>query len=230
MYLLVFITLVISLIGIYTQVLSLQAARLAAGQSAIAQAMIRWHETAIQQVRTAQITTIPGTNGCDLTSPGAAGTPCSSVNGPVTVTATFPGAPWQNCPPAIAGQPCWNLLPPGYQTNFYSFYSIYYQPAAGQNYVITFVQKPAVANPGFIVLPNNPASVTIGINMGDLMNQIRNTGLNPITYGTVSGNAGAGGLLTTQAVSNVGGGPLASLTYTTPAAVNNGAIGIISAP
>ena len=52
MYLLVFVTLVISLIGLYGQVLSLQAARLAAGQSAIAQAMIRWHSIAIQQART----------------------------------------------------------------------------------------------------------------------------------------------------------------------------------
>ena len=55
------------------------------------------------------------------------------------------------------------------------------------------------------------------------MNQIRNTGLGTMNYGTVSG-----GQLTTQPISN--GGPLASLTYTTPPAVGNGAIGIISAP
>jgi hypothetical protein len=44
MYLLVFVTLVISMIGLYAQTLVLQAARFNAGQATAAQAMLIWHE------------------------------------------------------------------------------------------------------------------------------------------------------------------------------------------
>ncbi len=47
MYLLVFTTLVISLLGIYTQVLAVEVARLAAQQSGVGAAMLTWHSAAV---------------------------------------------------------------------------------------------------------------------------------------------------------------------------------------
>ncbi len=47
MFLLAITTLIISLIGLYTQVLSAEAARLAAKQNAYGQTMINWHDAAV---------------------------------------------------------------------------------------------------------------------------------------------------------------------------------------
>jgi hypothetical protein len=225
MYLLVFVTLVISLIGLYAQVLTLQSARLAQGQTVVAQAMLRWHSTAISEARYTQITPTPGATGCDLTSPGILGAVCHGARGSSNVSIT-PPAGWAGftCSNPLT-PPCYTQLPAGYATNTYTFYSIYYIPAGGtQSYVITFIPKPAAANPGFITLPGiggNPISIT----MGDLANQLRNSGLNPLFYGTVQG-----GQLRAQSIQKAAGGPFIPLNYTTPPAVTNGSIAIISAP
>ena len=72
----------------------------------------------------------------------------------MSAPASPPPGGWAAFACGASPPPCWNSLPRDYQTNPYKFYSIYYSPAAGQSYVITFVQKPALgaANPGFVAL------------------------------------------------------------------------------
>lgn len=110
MYLLVFTTLMIGIIGLYTQVLALQTARLAAHQSAVGSAMLQWHSAAVSMAASI-IRTNPAAynavklNGCSLTyvmEPGTVAggfTPCpapilagGAVDAFGTVT-TGPGAP-----------------------------------------------------------------------------------------------------------------------------------------
>jgi hypothetical protein len=77
MYLLVFVTLIISLLGLYTQVLAVEVSRVASQQSAIAGAMISWHNAAMSMagsiVKTDQYAYNTSTfgqlasNGCSLT-------------------------------------------------------------------------------------------------------------------------------------------------------------------
>lgn len=74
MYLLVFVTLMIALIGTYTQVMGLQAARFASHQSAIGAAMIQWHAAAISMAVSIIKTNSAGytagikSSGCMLTA------------------------------------------------------------------------------------------------------------------------------------------------------------------
>jgi hypothetical protein len=77
MYLLVFVTLMISIIGLFTQVFALQTARLAAHQSGIGSAMLQWHAAAVSMavsiIKTGPLAippSYPGTvaaTGCSLT-------------------------------------------------------------------------------------------------------------------------------------------------------------------
>jgi len=89
MYLLVFTTLMIGIIGLYTQVLGLQTARLASNQKAIGSTMLQWHTAAVSMavsiLKTNTIypalvalpaTYATGGPGCSLTfslPPGVAG-------------------------------------------------------------------------------------------------------------------------------------------------------------
>lgn len=73
MYLLVFITLMVSIIGLYTQVLGLQASRMAAEQNAFGSAMMQWQTAAISmaasiiKTNAAAYTNILKQQGCSLT-------------------------------------------------------------------------------------------------------------------------------------------------------------------
>lgn len=72
MYLLVFTTLMIGIIGLYTQVLGLQAARLAGHQSAVGSTMLQWHTAAVSMAVSIIKTNAAGyalvaNNGCSLT-------------------------------------------------------------------------------------------------------------------------------------------------------------------
>jgi hypothetical protein len=99
MYLIVFVTLVIAILGTYTQVLSVQTARIISSQTNIAQTMIAWHTAAISMAESildtqtynlqtnalGQYNSSLQTNGCILSNdpiPGASILPCPSpMNG-----------------------------------------------------------------------------------------------------------------------------------------------------
>ncbi len=237
MYLLVFVTLVIALTGIYTQVIMIQAARLFSNQTAIAREMIIWHSTARALATNAGVTPAPGATGCSLTSPAPPGLGVCQDAGfnNVTVGGAQPG----DIPSLCSGAqtvPCWTRLPPGYQTAPYKFYSVYYQPAAGQGLIVTFVPPPVVsaANPppGNITLPGTGANAItqIGQTMSDLIHQFRNSHISPLSYGMVVGTN-----LVTSTISN--GTTATSFQYALPTAGCPGAcvvpvnsIGYISTP
>ncbi|MDP9128270.1 MAG: hypothetical protein M3N08_08445 [Pseudomonadota bacterium] len=232
MYLLVFVTLVIALTGVYAQVLSLQAARLFSHQTTVARALLNWHATAVAQAKTAvNPTPLPGAAGCDLTVNGPVGTLCSGPTGSVTVNGT-PTLP--NCSGTLTNV-CWNSLPPGYQQAPYTFYSVYYQPSPGQSYIITFVPPPAASAtnppPGFITLPGTGAGAVaqIGATMSDLFLQIRNSGFATTSYGTITSVAGVN-YLVTSTISN--GATATFLQYPIPTGniIPLGSIAIISTP
>ncbi len=175
MYLLVFTTLVISLIGLYAQTLTVQAARFAAGQTTVAQAMLAWHATALAEAKYGTYVSFPlgpytpVPSGCSLvnsffTVDGGSNCPGNSAV-TISIASVLPTNPTGggavNLPdcastlPNTNAPPCFTALPPGYKggnggsTQPYTFYSMYYQPVGStQNYVITFVPPPNPAQVG----------------------------------------------------------------------------------
>jgi len=262
MYLLVFVTIVISLIGVYAQILTVQTARLASGQATIAQAMLTWHATAIAEARYGVYANgpyIPDAFGCSLT---VNFTPvndsnCQGNNGPihsipiVTRTNQFASLPDCTTTAPVNTPPCWTGLPPGYRGGFggaanpYTFFSMYYSPAAGQRYVITFVPAPALSAtnpaPGLVKLPGDlPGNVSkfasqqvIGITMAELLKQLHNAHMPPFAYGVIQNKK-----LTTVAISpNGNGSNPTSFSFNIPTdgcpakcTVPDGSIAIISTP
>ncbi len=117
MYLLAFVTLIISLLGMYTQVLAIEVARVASQQTSIAGAMLTWHKAAVSMaakiVDTNQYRYAPlasNSYGCSLTDkaylpsfltllPNAGGnfarcptpltTPCPANGSPGTCTSSL---------------------------------------------------------------------------------------------------------------------------------------------
>lgn len=122
MYLFVFIFILVSVLGLYTQVYMLQAARVFANQKAIGEIMQTWAGGAYTLAGTKPaIGTTPG--GCSLT-------PALAV------------------PAACASQMAVGDLPNGYNFVNYSWNTIVFQPVGGPRYVITYVSPPAsIADP-----------------------------------------------------------------------------------
>ena len=117
MYLFVFIFILVSVLGLYTQIYTLQAARVFANQRAIGQIMQTWAGSAFDFARTRPaLGTTPA--GCSLTTALAV-------------------------PAACATQMAAANLPNGYAFADYSWNSIVFQPAGGPRYVITYVSPPA---------------------------------------------------------------------------------------
>jgi hypothetical protein len=107
MYLLVFTTLMIAIVGMYTQVLGLQAARFASGQSAAGSAMLQWHAAAVSMAASI-IKTHAGViagkyPGLPVTGPGAVG---CSLTGYPPPNIPFAAAGFTVCPsPVFFGVP-----------------------------------------------------------------------------------------------------------------------------
>jgi hypothetical protein len=259
MYLLVFVTIVISLLGIYTQALTIQMARAASMQTSVADVMYQYHMQAVELARyTLDLhpTTgaAPGPTGCLLSS-----TVNYAANPPVNCMALIFGGTLDypltmyNTPILQAlglldcsqttprnSRPC--IVPLGPPTlplesinnELYTFSVVFYQPpGVPQGYILTFIPPPVIsaANPapGFIQLTYNPTP--LGVRMGDLMQQLKKSGLPPMNYGiamTINGNH----YLVSHSISN--GSVLSDLQYPLPAngccTVPDGSIGIISSP
>lgn len=247
MYTLVFVTLVISLIGLYTQALALQTARMFAGQTTVADNMVVWHQTAVAVARYAVNpggTNNPSAAGCSLTVsfPGAPTLP--THNGTLPALCTMQGTPnmaivtlgpsTTSCaghPPAST--PCFTWLPLGYRNSPYSFNSIYYR--AGNpllKYVITWVRPPVASagnpEPAYIYLPVLGTGI-IPFTFSELQQQVSNVSLNPQFYGTVQTVGGVQQLYTGAVVSD-GAGSVSDLRYPVPTGgvIPDGSLAIIS--
>ena len=180
MYLIVFVTMVVSMLNLYTQVYALQVARMNAQQTGVAETLLQWHNAAVREARTAKATLTAGV--------------CQVMDN-TTTWAIKLSAPVTTC--AFSITPA-NDLPPGYQLGTYRFKTIVYVPTTGTtSYVITYLETPTVTtgitNGSITLSPTTPltwpsagtTSIQIGLTMNDLMRQMTRTKIPAFGYGTV---------------------------------------------
>lgn len=248
MYLLVIVTVVIGILGLYAQILSLQAARIAESRFGLAAAMSTWHSAAVSMggsiVDTGQFP--PGSVACSLTydipPPPFGGSTMSWCPAPTgtgdaygTVTSSnvpgaLPSCPFNYIYNKKAGDKECVHLPADFQIAQYQFYSVLYLDANGQAYVVTFVPSPTPSStnpaPGFLSLPPNLGTYT-SFTMSDLIHQLQVSGLAPYSFGPVASTATTSTLMS-------GGLMTGSFQYSMPLfggkpVLNNGAVAIVSA-
>jgi hypothetical protein len=237
MYLLVFITLVISLIGLYTQTFALQTARMMSHQTGFANAMLAWQAAAVSMGASIAKTQPLYTSACSLTYltlpkpnpfyPDGCPTPINLTTGfeVNTVPSTATAGTINNPTTLTTGSlnSIYNTktdkneqvhLPKDYDPKTYQFYSILYQVPPNQNYVVTFATQPTAGpSSGFITLPSG---FQLGISLSDLYQQMQNTGAPNFTYGVIKGDK----LTATQ-----------TFVYPLPAgAVPDNAVGFVASP
>ncbi len=162
MYLFVFIFLLLSIIGLYTQLYTLQIAKMLANQTAIAQTMKTWHGAATKfardNVKSGAI--VPATVGCMVTS--GVTTPLTGIG---------------SCA-SMLNYSDTNYLPGGYQPEF-RWYSVLYKTTGGTNYLITVAVPPGGAATDPVVQPK------IGFSTSEIWQQIRKSGEAKENYGQV---------------------------------------------
>ena len=161
MFLVVFVTLAISIIGLFAQVLSLQAAKMNNAQVGLMQTMVMWHQSA---------TTLAANNQATIANPSFTVTSggCS-----MTGTSTQSSCGFSS----VASSP---YFPVGYQSPAYSFNSTAFN-SGGQNYVVTYVPKPVGTND--LTTQNG---TDIGYTMNDLQRQFARSADINLAYGTVN--------------------------------------------
>ncbi|MDR3423498.1 MAG: hypothetical protein P4M13_00250 [Alphaproteobacteria bacterium] len=224
MYMLVFVTLMVTVMGAYTQLAALQAGKMSSQQTGAVDAMLAWHTTAVSLAEffVKQSSIVTG-NGCSLTSPGPGGlSTCTKSGGGSSMFVTAGGAP--PCS-GTQGAPCYTALPTGYATSSYAFYSVAFQNA-GQYYVLTYVPPPSAGSDayglGLLCLPGTagstvcPPSQQLPITFDSLYKQMgKNLRLSSVYYGTVT----SANTLTTPTVSfdkGAAGIVPQSLSFTVP--------------
>ncbi len=203
MFLVVFVTVVISIIGVLAQVLSLQSARMNNSQIGLMQTLVAWHHsatnaafqfTAAGPAMALQYATAPhvgpanatdNVKGCMMDStpystkvaaPANLARPVSCVN-PIA-SALFQLTPGTTLPNGTLA------LPPGYQINPYSFHSIFFK-RTGLDWVVTYIPVPAVAT-NYLSLPDAAAgNPQIGYTIGDLQRQFARVANYSLSYGFV---------------------------------------------
>ncbi|MDD5587243.1 MAG: hypothetical protein PHY92_09900 [Alphaproteobacteria bacterium] len=160
MYLLVFVFLMLSIIGLYIQVYSLQLSKMLANQKAIGQTMLVWHGGALafaRDNRGSLGTQSTDAKGCLLTEGISLGG-VSSCGSLLETTATA-------------------YLPGGYQSA-YQWYSIAYAPdGTGQQYVLTI----ATSTGGSVTLPTPQPN--IGYSPAEILQQLKKSGAPRTAYG-----------------------------------------------
>ncbi len=156
MYLFAFIFLLLSIIGLYTEVHLLQVARIFANQKSIAEIMITWHSS-----------------GKTLAHGFAIAGPCLLTPSPRVVYGINP------CPSPLSHSTVPDPLPAGYNDTAYAWNSVYYT-SGGARYVLTYVPPPPGGNASAPVLVP-----PVGYTLSELDRQLRNTELPPALFGTV---------------------------------------------
>ena len=192
MFLVVFVTLVISIIGLYAQILGLQSAKIYNAQNGLAQTMITWHGAAVDLVKAsiaAGTFQAPAAGSwCQLTDSTAAltlNTVCTTTTG-ATMTLTT-GA----VASVLSAFSMGSTLPIGYSVvngAGYKFYSILYV-SGGNDYVMTFAHDTKGGN---LILPaaNAVGATTVGYSPYNLSRQLAHLKLSNQAYGSVTDNVG----------------------------------------
>ncbi len=179
MYLFVFIFLLLSILGLYTQIYTLQVAKMLAKQTAIAQTMLKWHGGAVKFAKDINVTV--STQGCMLSSGGQiTGIPACS-QGQLAATNH-------------------DYLHSGYSGS-YVWNSVAYVPAgaAGQRYVLTVAVPPSQS-----ALTAQIEKPPIGYSVTEIWQQIRNNGKAKESYGIVEKNGGVIKFVTPDAARSPG--------------------------
>lgn len=144
MYIMLFVTLMGALIGVFSQIYVKQSAQPFAQQKGISSAMAIWQAAAATKALSFGTANFP-----DLS---ASASPCSLTN---IGGAALP-APLSNCGGSVYLAS--SDMPVGYAFSTYAFYSLAYKTgSSGPYYVLTFVPPPAASSDdygaGFLCLP-----------------------------------------------------------------------------
>ncbi len=167
MYLFVFIFLLLSAMGLFTEVYMLQAARLWARQKTVGEIMLTWHSSAYELVKELAID-LGGVWPCRVspTALPAGVLPCQrQLQSPDGA----PVAPYTR-----------HYLPPGYQYSVSQlrFPSVVYVSPAGVRYLVTYVPK-----------EEDGETSWMGYTSGEILNQIQRTNAPKVSFGrVVNGN------------------------------------------
>lgn len=157
MYLFVFIFLLISVLGLYTQVYTLQARKMFENQTGIAEIMMTWHKSAYLSLQNFAPTYT--TSGCSLNP---------DLSPPPTACATVMKDPSVDTS---------STLPKGYNWADYKWKSIAYL-SGSTKYVITYVTPPSS---GVATDPIDYPSV--GFSISDIYQQLTNAKVSARSYG-----------------------------------------------
>lgn len=208
MYLFVFVFVIISIMGLYTELMSIRVARIAANQKAAAETMMVWHGAEYEFVKTLMPALGFDAQPCSLTPvyTGPVVPASCTVVGAVHVLPDYTPAPV-----AFGGR---NYLPMGYSYATLQWNTLYY--VNGQQYILTFMA---------------PNEVRLGYTANQVYQQMRNSAFPKISYGRIETTTCIGSVppATRQFVTNeyIAG---VQVCYPVPAAafVPDGSIGIIS--
>jgi len=212
-YLVVFVTLVIAVLGTYTQVLAVEAARIASQQTSTAQAMLAWHTASISMatsvIQDSNYVTSYASAGCSLSidhtttiatcpPPVHVGLP-TQTNGTVTnslagvTTSSFNTNMYFNHITNV--RDCVHLPNTRFNgsaciTTFdakhYEFYSLLFRDSStGVDYVVTYAAPATAGSAGSsLVLASG---TQISLTGSDLFTQLRNMHVSSLSYGTFDG-------------------------------------------
>jgi hypothetical protein len=205
-YLYVFVFLLMGILGLYTQVFSLQTARMFAHQTAIAQTMLFYHNTSYMLARNNYAAVASFTGFCYQTY-NVSSNKCT----------------WGTL---SVGNNQYNL-PASYNADGFAFPSVVYEKG-GMRYLLTYAAPPSVNAADPSSTAGSPITTPrIGLSTVQLFRQMRNTGVSPMVYGTVNGSTFySGALLVSTSTATT---PY-TMTYPllTTIGVPTGAVGYIS--
>lgn len=178
MVLIVFVTVMLSILGLFIQVFSLQTAKLYQSQNVLGQMMVTWHSAAVSFVRNnPPAWATYGLNGCSVTA---------------TITSLFTAYPGGTAPilcssGTLAADGTYLLK--SYAIGTYNFYSVAYANTAdNHNYVVTFVYSTIGK---YITLPDAGSTTSIGFTLQDLNAQLNRIAGNNLLYGLTTTRGGA---------------------------------------
>ncbi|MDD2325762.1 MAG: hypothetical protein PHW63_07165 [Alphaproteobacteria bacterium] len=206
-YLFVFVSLVISVMSIYTEIVSARFAQTSLGQAAIAETMMLWHGAEYAFAKNSVIPTDSFLSGCSLSPTFDVGNECTD-GGTIYQLPDYTLAPL-----AVYGSR--NYLPVGYNYAI-QWYTMFFTNA-GYKYILTFMDPSAANN-----------SRRFGYSVEDVFSQLQNASVPKISYGRIDTGTCLGGagvehhLVTNEFLNGV------QVCYPVPLTVNDGSIGIIS--
>lgn len=175
MYLFVFVFLVMSVVGLYTQVYALQASKMYEKQTGAAQIMLTWHEGMKKHVKNqydeltaTSYTRVQNGTGCYLTS---------VVDWP-NINSGLPAN--QQCSSYVASDDDLEQLMPGYNIGLYRFRTIVYKPAN-----VSCSPSCAYDNKVILITYIKANQTVAGFGVNEISLQLRKIGVDSLYIGFV---------------------------------------------